>query len=75
MTFFFLINYLNQFAYNPGDANLDSIVDVLDLVVIINYILGNGDLSTIQFFASDLNEDGIINIQDIILIINIILNN
>ncbi|MAZ60558.1 MAG: hypothetical protein CMG50_00045 [Candidatus Marinimicrobia bacterium] len=70
-----LIDYLNQFTYVPGDANLDETIDVLDLVVIMNSILGNNELSNIQIYASDINEDQIINIQDIILLINIILNN
>jgi len=70
-----LIDYLDQFTYIPGDANLDETIDVLDLVVIMNSILGNNELSNIQIYASDINEDQIINIQDIILLINIILNN
>ena len=70
-----LINYVDQFVYITGDANLDEVIDVLDLVVIINHILGNSLLSDVGFYASDINQDGIINIQDIILLINIILNN
>ena len=70
-----LINYLNESTYLPGDSNLDNIVDILDLVQIINNILGNTELSNIQFLASDVNEDSIINIQDIILVVNMILNN
>ena len=70
-----LINHLNQFIYIPGDVNQDDIIDILDLVLIINNILGTNSLSQIQEYASDINEDGIINIQDIIIIINIILNN
>ena len=38
-------------------------------------ILGNTELSNIQFLASDVNQDSIINIQDIILVVNMILNN
>jgi len=70
-----LITYLDQFIYLPGDANLVNVIDVLDLVVIMNYVLGNSELSDVGFYASDINEDTIINIQDIILVINIILNN
>ena len=70
-----LINYLDESTYLPGDSNSDNIIDVLDLVQIINNILGNIDFTTLQFLASDVNEDGIINIQDIILVVNMILNN
>ena len=70
-----LINYLDQLVYTPGDLNQDEIIDILDLVIIINGILGTSELTQLQTYASDINEDGIINIQDIILIINMILNN
>ena len=70
-----LIHHLDESTYVPGDSNSDSIVDVLDLIQVINHILGNIELQSIQFLASDINEDSIINIQDVILIINIILNN
>ena len=70
-----LINHLDQFTYIPGDVNQDDLIDILDLVLIMNNILGTSSLSQIQEYASDINEDTIINIQDIIIIINIILNN
>jgi hypothetical protein len=70
-----LINYLEEFNYTSGDVNDDGNIDILDLVVIMNYILGNTELSNTTSLAADLNEDSIINIQDIILIINMILNN
>ena len=57
-----------------GDINQDSIIDILDIVSMINFILGYENPDTIEEIASDLNSDGIINIQDIIIIINIILN-
>ena len=41
---------------------------ILDLVLIMNNILGANTLSQIEFYASDMNEDAIINIQDIIII-------
>ena len=67
------INYLDQFSYTSGDVNEDSIIDILDLVLIVNVILGQSNLSDTQIYAADMNLDGIINIQDIILIINLIL--
>ena len=52
-----------------GDVNMDDIINILDVIVIINMILGVEDQSTL----ADLNGDGSINIQDIILVINLIL--
>ena len=56
-----------------GDINQDSIIDILDIVLIINFILGQDQPSIIEEIASDINSDGTIYIQDVILIINIIL--
>jgi len=58
-----------------GDINQDGIIDILDIIFIINFILGQEDFNIVEEIASDLNSDGLINIQDIILVINIILNN
>tara|TARA_Y100000590_G_C15637264_1_gene983491 strand:- start:156 stop:1520 length:1365 start_codon:yes stop_codon:yes gene_type:complete len=57
-----------------GDVNQDSSINILDIVLVVNFILGQQDPDNTQFFASDLNSDNIINIQDIILLVNIILN-
>ena len=70
-----VIDYLDEFNYTSGDVNQDDIIDILDLVMIINNILGLADFSNIQTLAADINEDGIINIQDVIITINLILNN
>ena len=57
-----------------GDVNQDSSINILDIVLVVNFILGQQEPDNTQFFASDLNSDNIINIQDIILLVNIILN-
>ena len=53
----------------PGDINMDGIINILDVIVIINMILGVEDENSL----ADLNGDESINIQDIILVINLIL--
>ena len=60
--------------YEPGDTNLDQLINVQDVVVIINYILGQTELNQQQLNLADLNNDNLINVQDIILIVNIILS-
>ena len=68
------INYLDLFNFTSGDVNNDTIIDILDLVIVVNVILGQSELSNIEYYAADMNLDGTINIQDIILIINLILS-
>ena len=69
-----LIDYIDSFIYTPGDLNQDNIIDILDLVTVVNFVLGNTEFTNLQMYAGDINEDSIINIQDIIMIINIILS-
>ena len=69
-----LIEHLDSISYTLGDLNEDLIIDILDIVIIVGYILGTIDLDLNQMFAADINEDSIINIQDIIGIINIVIN-
>ena len=58
-----------------GDVNFDSVINVLDVVMIVGYVLGNSELTEIQIEVSDLNNDGIVNILDIVQIVAVILNN
>lgn len=65
---------IDNTIFEPGDINQDSIVDILDIVNLVNFILGNTDFSLIETHLADCNSDQIINIQDLILIINYIIN-
>ena len=59
----------------PGDVNFDEIVNILDIITIVNFILGTINPDPSQFSAADLNGDGNVNILDIINVVNIILDN
>ena len=53
-----------------GDVDGDGIVNILDLVKIVQYIIGNDTFTPEQIYQSDINQDGIVNILDIITIVN-----
>ena len=53
----------------PGDLNDDGVVNVLDVVVLINIVLGPEDPDP----SGDLNSDGLINVLDVVILVNIIL--
>ena len=55
-----------------GDVNLDGYVNVTDVTILVNYILGSGNLEDLQ--QADVNDDGGINITDVTALVNIILN-
>ena len=54
-----------------GDVNSDNNIDILDVISLVNYILGN--IENLDYLYADINHDGAIDITDIILILNYIL--
>ena len=60
--------------FEAGDINQDSIIDILDVVNLVNFILGNIELNLIETHLADCNNDDFINIQDLIIIANYIIN-
>jgi len=58
-------------AYD-GDTNFDGIVNVSDIVMIVGWIIGNGDA---DICTSDVNGDGILNVSDVVMIVGWIVGN
>ena len=56
-----------------GDLNSDNIVNILDVIVTVNYLIGHIDLSTVQQQNADMNLDGNINVLDILMIVDLVL--
>jgi len=56
-----------------GDINQDGVVDVLDIVALVDHILGGTSLTGVQLELADLNENGIVNVVDIVALVNRIL--
>ena len=56
-----------------GDINGDNMVNILDVVQMVNIILGTMEPTPAQNAAADLNGDNSVNILDIVLVVNIIL--
>ena len=57
--------------FGLGDVNADSTINILDIVALVNFILGQGSLDSPE--SGDVNQDGMVNILDIIFILNQIL--
>jgi len=53
-----------------GDLNGDGIVNILDVIAVVNLVLG-GEYNN----SADLNSDGNMDILDVVLIVNLILGN
>ena len=59
-----------------GDSNLDDIVNVIDVIYLLNYILhtNSGNPNLFERHKLDLNTDGTIDVIDITSMVNIILD-
>ncbi|MFQ6094239.1 MAG: dockerin type I repeat-containing protein [bacterium] len=56
-----------------GDVNGDGVIDVLDVMLTVNIILGIHDPTLQELCAADFNSDGEVNVLDVVLIVNEIL--
>jgi len=65
---------IDECAHN-GDVNLDDTVNILDVVNLVQAILGNEDLGDNQQCNADINEDDVINILDVVALVQAILGN
>ncbi len=70
-----IVNYFMRIVVNPvtpGDSNCDGIINVLDVIATINFILSlNPD--PFCFENADVNGDNLVNVIDVVETINIIL--
>ena len=54
-----------------GDLNEDALINVVDVVILVNYILGIGELNAIE--QADMDNNSLINVVDVVLLMNLIL--
>ncbi|MBI65616.1 MAG: hypothetical protein CMG64_04935 [Candidatus Marinimicrobia bacterium] len=59
--------------YNLGDVNSDSVINILDVILLVNFIIEVNSPTENQFLASDLNGDNVLNVLDVINLVNSIL--
>ena len=57
-----------------GDPNPDEIVNIQDVIIVVQHILGGSIIAGDSFSQADMNDDSIIDILDILSIINQILD-
>lgn len=62
--------YRDRWVMVPGDVNGDGTINVLDVVMVVNFILEIDTPTPEEFVRADMNEDGEINILDVVLIVN-----
>ena len=58
-----------------GDVNLDTEINILDVISIVNFAIYIDEPNDSQLWAADLNSDNMLDILDIVIIVNMILDN
>ena len=70
-------NFTLSFQVNElidGDVNQDGTSDILDIILMVNHVIGTTLLTDLEFQIADMNNDSSIDVMDIILLVNIIIN-
>ena len=68
------INFDTNIVILYGDANLDQVVNVVDVVLFVNFLFEDVAFNQVQLESTDINLDQAWNVVDIVNIINIIFN-
>ena len=66
----YVLEHIIDQVYDLGDINQDGEVNVLDVIVMINMIIGSEEQDEI----ADINDDGDVNVLDIVELVSIVLN-
>ena len=66
-------NTFYEFNYSINDVNYDFIWDVADILLTLEFILGNENLTSLKQDFADLNDDNFINVIDILYMVELIL--
>ena len=59
--------------YHRGDCNCDGDIDILDVLSVVNHILGTVPIDPSDLWLADCNGDGEVNVLDAVGIVNVIL--
>lgn len=65
---------LVRMLYDPGDVNFDTLVNVSDLQLTVNYAVSEKAEQLFNFTAADIQKDDWVNVQDVVSLVNILLD-
>ncbi len=67
------IYYTDWQPAQSADVNLDGTTNILDVVQVVQFVLGNVDFDDEQIQNADFNQDDTVNVLDVVSIVNLIL--
>ena len=68
------IGFEEENTYISGDVTQDGTLNVLDIVMLVDWILNGTSLTDLETSIADMTNDGLVNVLDIVALVNIILN-
>ncbi|MFQ6610080.1 MAG: dockerin type I domain-containing protein [Fidelibacterota bacterium] len=72
--FLFQLTLFSQTNRFPGDVNGDNAVDILDIVLIVSFIIGDEQPTWDEYLSADINFDNALDILDIVNLVGMIIN-
>ena len=63
----------NLCQFVAGDVNYDGELNVVDLVILVEFIVGWSEPTEAQLYTGDMNADGVLNVLDAVLLVDVIL--
>ena len=63
----------NNSCQSNGDSNLDNVINIVDIVFTVGYILGEQEFNADNLCEADMDQNGIVNVVDIVSAIEYIL--
>ena len=63
----------NEECYDIGDINFDSVINVLDITILVNIIIQQLELGYQEFMISNVNYDNNLDVSDVVQLVNMIL--
>ena len=70
----YVVDFTLDNSYELGDVNDDNSINIIDIIIVVEFILDIEDPSEQEFLVSDVNADLSIDVFDILMIIDIILS-
>ena len=67
------------FPSQIGDTNMDSNINIIDVVLVVSFILNNASTyydqeNAVQIYLSNINQDSSIDVLDVVMLVDFILN-
>ena len=63
-----------RMAFDPGDVNFDTEVNIGDLQQTVNYAVAQETTQLFNFTAADIQADDWVNVQDVVSVVNVLLD-